>query len=185
MLTSRDCLYDRNPFVVVLKRLLCRCYLMPAFVFSFLRRRRNQPLYIHFFQVYGVNVVVSSSDGKVREQDLRTTVFKRNANKNYHLKMKASRSVCVFRLERDAWMRVVNGQITSYGKQHMNTLPPLCRLGLTRRLARLDSTVRFACHSASTNRRQTRSVRCVPCSTMFDAYLVQRVTGSVRPGAVA
>ena len=47
----------------------------------------NQP------QVYGVNVVVSSSDGKVREQDLRTTVFKRNANKNYHLKMKASRSV--------------------------------------------------------------------------------------------
>eukprot|EP00904_Undaria_pinnatifida_P001487 jgi/Undpi1/11339/HiC_scaffold_30.g13636.m1 len=42
-------------------------------------------------EVYGVNVVVSSSDGKVREQDLRTTVFKRNANKNYHLKMKASR----------------------------------------------------------------------------------------------
>lgn len=44
-------------------------------------------------QVYGVNVLVSSGDGKVREQDLRTTVFKRNANKNYQLKMKASRWV--------------------------------------------------------------------------------------------
>ncbi|CAM9980480.1 unnamed protein product [Ascophyllum nodosum] len=42
-------------------------------------------------EVYGVNVLVSSGDGKVREQDLRTTVFKRNANKSYQLKMKASR----------------------------------------------------------------------------------------------
>lgn len=42
-------------------------------------------------QVYGVNVLVSSGDGKVREQDLRTTVFKRNAGKTYQLKMKAAR----------------------------------------------------------------------------------------------
>ncbi|CAM9944032.1 unnamed protein product, partial [Ectocarpus fasciculatus] len=42
-------------------------------------------------EVYGVNVLVSSGDGKVREQDLRTTVFKRNAGKSYQLKMKASR----------------------------------------------------------------------------------------------
>lgn len=44
-------------------------------------------------QVYGVNVLVTSGDGKVREQDLRTTVFKRNPNKNYKLKMKAARWV--------------------------------------------------------------------------------------------
>ncbi|CAM9175858.1 unnamed protein product [Pylaiella littoralis] len=44
-------------------------------------------------EVYGVNVLVSSGDGKVREQDLRTTVFKRNPNKSYQLKMKASRYV--------------------------------------------------------------------------------------------
>lgn len=42
-------------------------------------------------KVYAVNVMVSSGDGKVREQDLRTTVYKRNPNKSYHLKMKASR----------------------------------------------------------------------------------------------
>ncbi|CAM9694725.1 unnamed protein product [Hapterophycus canaliculatus] len=44
-------------------------------------------------EVYGVNVLVSSGDGKVREQDLRTTVFKRNPNKSYQLKMKAARYV--------------------------------------------------------------------------------------------
>ena len=76
----------------------------------------NQP------QVYGVNVVVSSSDGKVREQDLRTTVFKRNANKNYHLKMKASRSV--------------------------DAPPPTS-----------TRWFRFACHTTSSDNRQTRSMR--------------------------
>ncbi|CAM9244193.1 unnamed protein product [Sphacelaria rigidula] len=42
-------------------------------------------------EVYAVNVFVSSGDGKVREQDVRTTVFKKDPNKSYHLKMKASR----------------------------------------------------------------------------------------------
>ncbi|CAM9231003.1 unnamed protein product [Choristocarpus tenellus] len=42
-------------------------------------------------EVYSVNVIVSSGEGKAREQETRTTVFKRAVDKNYRLKMKASR----------------------------------------------------------------------------------------------
>lgn len=45
------------------------------------------------FEVYAVDVAVSTGDGKARPGELRTTVFKRNVEANYRLKMKASRYV--------------------------------------------------------------------------------------------
>lgn len=44
-------------------------------------------------EVYAVDVAMSTGDGKVRPGDMRTTVFKRNVEKQYHLKVKASRAV--------------------------------------------------------------------------------------------
>jgi len=44
-------------------------------------------------QVYGVDVVLSSGDGKVRELEARTTVFKRAVEQQYLLKTKAARVV--------------------------------------------------------------------------------------------
>uniref|UniRef100_A0A7S2A2K4 Peptidase M24 domain-containing protein n=1 Tax=Trieres chinensis TaxID=1514140 RepID=A0A7S2A2K4_TRICV len=44
-------------------------------------------------EVYAVDVAMSTGDGKVRPGDLRTTVFKRNVETSYRLKMKAARYV--------------------------------------------------------------------------------------------
>lgn len=44
-------------------------------------------------EVYAIDVAMTTGDGKVRPADLRTTVFKRNVEVNYRLKMKASRYV--------------------------------------------------------------------------------------------
>mmetsp|Transcript_19247 Transcript_19247/g.31988 ORF Transcript_19247/g.31988 Transcript_19247/m.31988 type:complete len:407 (+) Transcript_19247:157-1377(+) len=45
------------------------------------------------FEVYAVDVAMSTGDGKARPGELRTTVFKRNVETNYKLKMKSSRYV--------------------------------------------------------------------------------------------
>lgn len=42
-------------------------------------------------QVWTVDVVVSSGEGKVKEKETKTTVYKRNILSTYQLKMKASR----------------------------------------------------------------------------------------------
>jgi curved DNA binding protein len=44
-------------------------------------------------EVYAVDVALTTGDGKVRPSDLRTTIYKRNVEVNYRLKMKASRYV--------------------------------------------------------------------------------------------
>jgi len=44
-------------------------------------------------QVYTIDIVVSTGEGKARETELRTTIFKRAVDQNYLLKMKASRYV--------------------------------------------------------------------------------------------
>lgn len=44
-------------------------------------------------EVYAIDVAMTTGDGKVRPGDLRTTVYKRNVEANYRLKMKASRYV--------------------------------------------------------------------------------------------
>lgn len=44
-------------------------------------------------QVYCCDIVVSSGEGKPKELDTKTTIFKRAVDQNYLLKMKASREV--------------------------------------------------------------------------------------------
>lgn len=44
-------------------------------------------------EVYAIDVAMTTGDGKVRPSELRTTVYKRNVEVNYRLKMKASRYV--------------------------------------------------------------------------------------------
>lgn len=44
------------------------------------------------YEVYAVDVAFSTGEGKPREGDTRTTVFKRQADKSYNLKMKGSRT---------------------------------------------------------------------------------------------
>jgi methionine aminopeptidase len=44
-------------------------------------------------EVYGIDIVMSTGEGKPREEDTRTTVFKRAVDQNYQLKMKASRYI--------------------------------------------------------------------------------------------
>jgi curved DNA binding protein len=45
------------------------------------------------FEVYAVDVAVSTGDGRARPGEMRTTVYKRNVEANYKLKMKASRGI--------------------------------------------------------------------------------------------
>lgn len=45
------------------------------------------------FEVYAIDVALSTGDGRARPGALRTTVFKRNVEVNYRLKMKSSRSL--------------------------------------------------------------------------------------------
>lgn len=45
------------------------------------------------YEVYAIDVAMTTGEGKPREQNARTTVFKRNVDKTYHLKMKASRTL--------------------------------------------------------------------------------------------
>lgn len=44
-------------------------------------------------EVYAIDIAMSTSDGKAKPGGMRTTVFKRNVEANYRLKMKASRFV--------------------------------------------------------------------------------------------
>jgi len=44
-------------------------------------------------QVYTIDIVISTGEGKARETDVRTTIYKRAVDQNYLLKMKASRYV--------------------------------------------------------------------------------------------
>lgn len=45
------------------------------------------------FEVYAVDVAMSTGDGNARPGDLRTTVYKRNVEQTYQLKVKASRAL--------------------------------------------------------------------------------------------
>ena len=44
-------------------------------------------------QVYALDIMVTTGDGKTKPQETRTTVYKRNPDANYQLKMKTSRAV--------------------------------------------------------------------------------------------
>lgn len=45
------------------------------------------------FQAFHVEVIMSTGEGKVKEEDNRCTVYKKNKDNNYKLKMKAARSL--------------------------------------------------------------------------------------------
>lgn len=45
------------------------------------------------YQAFAIDIVMSTGEGKSREMENRTTIFKRNVDQNYLLKMKASRYV--------------------------------------------------------------------------------------------
>lgn len=48
----------------------------------------------HEFQVnevYALDVIISSGEGKPKESELRTTVYKRAMERNYNLKTKSAR----------------------------------------------------------------------------------------------
>merc|ERR1740123_172925 len=44
-------------------------------------------------EVYSIDIVMSTGDGKPKEMQSRTTVFKRSVDKNYMLKMRSSRTL--------------------------------------------------------------------------------------------
>lgn len=54
---------------------------------------RVPPCEFEQYEVYAVDVALSTGDGKARIGELRTTVFKRNVEVNYKLKMKSSRAL--------------------------------------------------------------------------------------------
>jgi len=56
-------------------------------------RQEHKESEIEMNDVFAIDNNVSTGDGHVRESELRCTIFKRNANTLYHLKMKASRAV--------------------------------------------------------------------------------------------
>ena len=58
-------------------------------------RKDHKKVEFELHEVYGVDVYVSSGDGKSREKDVRTTVYKKS-EQTYALKMKASRSKIAF-----------------------------------------------------------------------------------------
>lgn len=57
------------------------------------QRQEHEKAEFAVHEVYAVDVLVSSGDGKPREMDCRTTVYKRNPDILYQLKMKASRAL--------------------------------------------------------------------------------------------
>lgn len=54
--------------------------------------QKAEPCTFEPYEVYAVDIAMSSGEGKPREIDTRTTVFKRMVDKTYNLKIKASRT---------------------------------------------------------------------------------------------
>ena len=54
-------------------------------------RKEHKKVEFELYEVYEVNVTLSTGDGKTRQLETRTTVYKRS-NERYNLKMKASKN---------------------------------------------------------------------------------------------
>jgi len=57
------------------------------------RQRRPESSGFEFNEVYAIDLAFSSGEGRPKESNYRTTVFKRNIDVNYNLKMRASRAL--------------------------------------------------------------------------------------------
>lgn len=55
-------------------------------------RKEHEKCEFNVHEVYAVDLLISSGDGKVKEKETRTTVYKRTSN-TYSLKMKTSRGM--------------------------------------------------------------------------------------------
>jgi len=53
----------------------------------------NDDFEFRYNDVYSINILMSTGDGKVRENEPKPTIYQRNVNKTYNLKLKASRNV--------------------------------------------------------------------------------------------
>ena len=62
------------------------------FFFPFFSRKDHAKCEFAVHDVFAVDILISTGDGKTKEKDTRTTVYKRTEN-NYQLKMKASRGL--------------------------------------------------------------------------------------------
>ena len=62
---------------------------------SFFDRKDHAKCEFAVHDVFAVDVLISTGDGKTKEKDTRTTVFKRT-DVIYQLKMKASRGTCTY-----------------------------------------------------------------------------------------
>ena len=56
----------------------------------FIVRKEHEKCEFDVHEVYAIDILVSTGDGKAKEKDSRTTVYKRTPNM-YSLKMKTSR----------------------------------------------------------------------------------------------
>ena len=74
---------------------LCVCNIL--FVF-FYRRKEHPKCEFDVHEVYALDILVSSGEGKAKEKDTRTTVYKRKPDLIYQLKMKASRGLSVIHI---------------------------------------------------------------------------------------
>ena len=50
-------------------------------------------------EVYAIDMLISTGDGKSRDMDFRTTIYKREPDQVYQLKMKASRGECTIKMK--------------------------------------------------------------------------------------
>ncbi|NXD60464.1 PA2G4 protein, partial [Corvus moneduloides] len=58
----------------------------------FPRRKDHEKAEFEVHEVYAVDVLVSSGEGKAKDAGQRTTIYKRDPSKQYGLKMKTSRA---------------------------------------------------------------------------------------------
>lgn len=71
----------------------------------FFHRKDHKKCEFEVHEVYGVDVLISTGDGKAKEGESRTTVYKRT-EQTYALKMKASRG-------KENILRISSNQIVS------------------------------------------------------------------------
>jgi methionine aminopeptidase len=55
--------------------------------------QRNAEITFEENEVYSIDIMMSTGDGKLRERDTRTTVFKRETTVGYNLQMKSSKAI--------------------------------------------------------------------------------------------
>ena len=74
----------------------CSCYniISVKYVFFFWDRKDHNKCEFSVHDVFAVDLLISSGEGKTKEKDTRTTVYKKTENA-YSLKMKASRGMTV------------------------------------------------------------------------------------------